>query len=573
MTVREAVTGRDRRRAPAADRFPETVLAGDLVWIAVPVCASLVVYAAYLLSHQYPAYGAGLYLQMAEQVRVGGYHPPVSIDHYTAGGIPFAYPPLTVYVAAVVHDLTGVAPMTYARVVPGFVVTATVVPYYYLAREFLGSRPRASLAAVVVAVAPPVLRWHLSAGGIVRTPAFLFALASVYGGAMLFRAGDRRWIVPTAVVLGLTALSHPVYPVYVVLSFLLMYAVYDRSLRGIAAGVAVGAGGLALSLPWVWWVTTTHGLGSFAAAAGTHSGLWGGTYRISQEFVQPVAHLDTVTPFYAVAFLGAGVALVRRRPFLPVWMGLSGYVLAEGRFLYVAGGMLVALVTFEGVGMATASGTGTATATASDTSPTGRRTVVAAVVVAAAAVTIGTLFAAGAIDPNHGGRTQPAFLDTGSVRAATWVQGNTDPAADFVVVGDLAEWFPSLADRTSLVGPWGVEWRGNAEYVRQIRLFESISACDSAGCLSAVLDRADVHPEYVVVPKDHYTVRGRAVRTSTRLRRSLLASDRYTLTYETPDTMVFFTRGGDSPHHDMLRRRSARGRRTIAVPSSRCRCT
>lgn len=533
MTIRDGTT--PRGRAVAVKRRLGIAVPDDLVWVAVPVGAALVVYAAYLLSHDYPAYGAGMYLQIAKQLRLGGYHPPARIHHYTAGGVPFAYPPLMFYVAAVVRDLTGVGPLTYARVVPGGVVVVTVVPYYYLARAFLDSRPRASLASVVFTVAPPVLTWHLSAGGIVRAPAFLFTLTGVYGGVRLFRAGDHRWIVPSAVLFGLTALSHPTYPVYFVLSFLLLYAFYDRSLSGLVSGALVGLGGLVLTVPWVGWVATTHGLDIFAAAAGTHSGLWGGTYRIWQQFVEPIVHLDSVTPFYAVAFLGAAVALVRRRPFVPVWMGLSGYMLAESRFLYVAGAMLVAIAVFEGLGTANEANRSL-----------GRRHVVAAVVVAVAAVTLGALFGAGALDARHGSQTQPAFLDRGDVRAATWAERHTEPTADFVVLGDFAEWFPYLADRTILVGPWGVEWLGNAQYRHQIRLFEAVSACDSARCLTTTLDRADVHPEYVVVPKGHYTVRGHAALTSPRLRCSLIAADRYTLTYENRETMVFRVDQGET---------------------------
>lgn len=553
----------------------------ERVWLAIPVGAAAVVFAAYLLSHEYPAYGAGMYFQIGKQIRIGGYRPPVRIHHYTAGGVPYAYPPLLLYVAAVVRDLTGVSPLTYARFVPGSIVVATVVPYYYLAGEFLRSRPRASLAAVVFAVAPPVLTWHLSAGGIVRAPAFLFTLAGVYGGVRLFRAGDRRWIVPSTVLFGLSALSHPSYPVYFVLSLLLLYAVYDRSLRGLRSGVMVGVGGLALTVPWIAWVATTHGLDIFAAAAGTHSGLGGGTYRIWQEFVAPVGHLDVGTPFYALAYLGAVVALARRRPFLPAWMVAGGYVLS-GRFLYVVGAMLVPIAVFEGPGTASkaaryarrraraaarrgAGTTGSRGGAAdgrgggADGRPGGATTgsrgggaddrrgpgavgyggAGAAVLVAVAAVALGGLFGAGALTVDNGNPTQPAFLDRGDVRAATWVERNTAPGADFVVVGDDAEWFPYLADRTILVGPWGTEWLGNAQYRRQIRLFEWIAACDSARCLTTAFDRADIQPEYTVVPKGHYTVRGQAARTSPQLRRTLRASDRYTLVDENPDTMIF----------------------------------
>ena len=172
-------------------------------WLAAPLLVGVVVVLAYLATHPYPAYGAGLYLHISERIVENGYRLPTRIPGYTEHGVPFAYPPLMFYVGAVATDL-GVDPLVLSRYVPAVVTVGYLVPYYYLARELLRDRPEASLATVLLAVAAPTLQWHLSAGGFVRAPAFLLAVTGCYVGVRLFRSGEPRWLVPGTLLFGLT---------------------------------------------------------------------------------------------------------------------------------------------------------------------------------------------------------------------------------------------------------------------------------------------------------------------------------------------------------------------------------
>lgn len=528
MASKEETNARNRHNELV--RPLEILPGGDAAGICAAIVAGGIVYAVYLLTHDFPAYGAGMYMQIAKQIRLGGFEPPARILHYTANGSPFAYPPLLFYVAAAVRAVTGVDPITYTRYLPGLVVLAYAVPYYYLSKEFLGSAAKASVAAIVFTVAPPVLTWHLSAGGIVRAPAFLLSLAGIYGGVRMFRAGDRRWLVPSAVLFGLTVLSHPTYAVFFGASFLLVYASYDRSVRGLVDGASVALGGLLVAAPWVGWVGATHGLDIFGATAGTHSGLWGGTSRLYGQFVHPLVTLDGSTPFYAAAFAGGLYAIFRRRYFLPTWLFLSAQLLAESRFLFVAGAMLVSSLLFD-----------IADARVRPAFTGKRRALVIATlcVTLVSAVTLGAVFSAGAAWNVDGRQTQPTFIDDADVQAMEWAQDNTDSSAEFVVAGDAAEWFPYFTDRTILVGPWGAEWNGQDAYRDQISSFVSISNCDSSLCVTDRLNDADATPDYVYLSKDSYTVRGWTATPSESLRTSMVADGNYELTYENEGVMVF----------------------------------
>ncbi|QIO24598.1 glycosyltransferase family 39 protein [Haloarcula sp. JP-L23] len=502
----------------------------DVPLLGAVLLVGALMYVTYLATHDYPAYGAGLYLEIADQIRTHGYVLPEQIPGYTKGGIPFAYPPLMFYVAAVLRDLTGIGPIAYARYVPGVLVLLYLIPYYFVARELLASSRRAAIASVLFAVTPAALQWHLSAGGIVRAMGLLLVLTGTYVGLRLFRGGDRRWLVPGVVCFGLTVLTHPTYTVVFGLTYLLLFVSFDRSITGLVAGAAVASGGLLLAAPWWLEVIQHHGVGIFTAAAGTHSGLGGGVGRVLSEFVY-LMDFDTEALYYVAAYAGTGYALYRRQWFLPAWLFSLGYVVGKPRFQFLAGSMLTAVLLVEVVvprirraGL-----------------PLDRRRTVSlfvAGVLVLGAVGLGTAFVASASNSHDGSTTMPAFMDGSDEKAMAWAQRNTAPSSSFVVLGDAAEWFPLLTDRTILVGPWGVEWTTPERYQSQLELYESISECEGAPCLTAKLQAYGHSPDYVYVPKGHYTVRGMDHTQSDRMRDSLQAADRYEIAYENEGVVI-----------------------------------
>jgi len=529
MTTRDAPRAISREGQPSRSWLARAARS-DTAWLAVAVAASSAVYLSYLTTHSYPAYGAGLFLETAERISANGYALPRTIPHYTAEGIPFAYPPLMFVVAAVVRDLTGVGPVAYARYVPGLLTVAYLVPYYYLARELLASRPRAGVATVLFAVAPPVLQWHLSAGGIVRTGSFLFALAGVYTGVRLFRTGDRWWVVPSAVLFALTVLSHPTYAAFFALSYLVAYATLDRSLGGLLDGALVGLGGLVLASPWVWTVLRAHGADVFVAAAGTHGGIGGGVGEILKRVSRPPR--ATATDLLGLFVLATGGYLLSKgRVLLPVWTVAAAMVLADSRFLYVAGIMAVVVLVFEALVPTVERGVGRFV------DPRVASVIVVGLLTVAAVGT-GVLFAASAVDTHGQTRSQPQFIDDADREAMSWARSHTDPDARFVVLGDAAEWFPYFADRTLLVGPWGVEWQSADRYRRQLELYRRLATCQGEPCVTGILQRADVRPGYLYVSKGEYTVRGFVHERSERMRRTLVASDRYEVRFENEGAMI-----------------------------------
>lgn len=528
-----------RSDSPLEER-PPTLVDERLILLTLPVVAASAVYVAYLLTHPYPAYGAGLFLETAERIAANGYWPPARIPGYTAGGIPFAYPPLAFYVLAVLIDGAGVDPIAVARMLPGLLVLMYLVPFYGLASELTASPRRASLATLILATAPPVLQWHLSAGGVVRAMAFLFALSSLYAGLWVFRTHAPRWVALAAVTFALVVLTHPTYAVYVVMSYLLLYVGVDRSLRGLASGAVVGFGGLVLVAPWLLHVAAVHGIDIFLTASGTHGGLGSGPRELWHQLISPFLGGAVQWPFYLVVYLGGLYALWKRRWLLPAWLLVTAFMVEQNRFLFVPGSILAATFVFDAVVPAVRDRT---------SAPSARRVVPTILVgaVALAAVTAGTLYGAGAVPGIRGdGAAQPQFMEAADHEAMEWAAENTPPDATFVVLGDAAEWFPYVSDRTILIGPWGVEWKDTNDYYDQYGRLEAVSVCRNADCLSRSIDTADGRPDYVYVPKGRYTVYDQPFVQGPTMPASLADSDDFRVAFENEGVVIAEVVDGES---------------------------
>ncbi|WP_132057965.1 glycosyltransferase family 39 protein [Halorussus amylolyticus] len=481
----------------------------------------------YLATNRYPAHGAGLYALIAEEIAGHGYGLPETIPHYTAEGIPFAYPPLAFYGFALLLD-AGFDPIAVARFVPPLLTVVYLVPTYLLGRELLDSRAQGAAAAVLVALNPQILEWHLSSGGLVRSTGFLLATSCIYAGLRVFRDGDRRWLPVGIGLFGLTVLTHPTYTLFTVLTYVLLWATFDRTPRGLGAGLAVGLGGAALAAPWWVQIVGTHGADVFAGAAGTHGGVGGGI-------------ISGLSAWALVPIAAGVVAFAAGYRFLPAWLFAAEFFVEQSRFSYFIGAFVLVLVAVEVVApRLREAGHLRGPGSLRD----GRLAGVPLAVLAVSGVVLGFGYLGaemtGAAGPDE---ITPEFLDDEDLQAMAWASEETDADATFVVLGDAAEWFPQQTHRTMLVGPWGVEWRGSEAYQSHLYAFENASACPTVDCVEGWTDSVDAEPDYLYVPRDGYTIRGEEFVSDGALERDLRESDRHELVYENDGVAVYRVAG------------------------------
>jgi len=242
---------------------------------------------------------------------------------------------------------------------------------------------------------------------------------------------------------------------------------------------------------------------------------------------------------WLAVILGAAIHLLAKRGiqasrdefFLSGWLILSIVLVSKPRFSFLIGAVVCAVALFEYI------------------VPLANRHVAsvrrghieaaAIVVIAVAGLTVGALYASSQLDSHGGSSSLPQFIDDADLEAMEWVQSNTEPSAQFVVMGDAAEWFPYLTGREILVGPWGIEWKGGQAYQEALGQYNRLSTCETAECLHQQLDSAETDPEYLYVPTGEYTVRGMETAAPASLRQHLVESDDYRLAFWNEGVMVF----------------------------------
>ena len=517
----------------------------EYVWLAPALFIAILTYCSYLATHQYPAFGGGLFLSMAELIAKHGYQFPQIVPQYTANGVPFAYPPLMFYCLAVLYGIFHVDLFTLTRYLPGVITIASLLPFYLFSKELFQSPQRAGMASFVLAATPVFVRWHFSAGGVVRAPAFLFSLAGLYTALRLCKTTSWRWISPTVLFFTLTALTHPEYTLFLSVSIIVFTSVYSRTIRGFTYSALIAICGFFLTAPWWGRIISIYSIDNIISASSTHGGLGGGINFLSDLILTPSYSSTTVSAqphlygivltslWYAIPVVGIVYLIKSHRLFLPGWLLLVGILTGELRFIFTIGALVTTVFILDGV---------IPWITQQIQPSLSRQHALTAVLLILAVLggNIMTLYASSAVTDYGGSNSMPSFIDKQDYTAMQWTRQNVDQSSEFLVIGDAAEWFPYLANRTNVVGPWGVEWeRSPVAYQWQYTAYQQLSTTRSITDLNQKIALTSTAPDYIYVPRGTYTVYGREYHQQRSLMTELYRSDEYRCVFQNRGVVIF----------------------------------
>ncbi|KKQ86173.1 MAG: hypothetical protein UT08_C0001G0039 [Candidatus Woesebacteria bacterium GW2011_GWB1_38_8] len=220
-----------------------------------------------------PGY-AGLYAQMAEEVVKNNFAYPDTISYYGGGSIPFAYPPLSFYLMALIVNVFQVNSMVYILFAPSIFLGMTYIAFYFTTKILLKSRLGAFLATLFFITSSGIMGYHYSAEGITRTLALLLIIGSLFFLTKYYY-GNKRSLVYSALLWGSAALTHPTYAVYGAFNALVVLFYKKRKLNitylsEISKFFIYGA---LLVIPWILIVVSKHSFTPFINVSGTHDTL------------------------------------------------------------------------------------------------------------------------------------------------------------------------------------------------------------------------------------------------------------------------------------------------------------
>ncbi len=481
------------------------------------------------LRDSFPLNDGGLFYQMILDLQASHFRLP-SYTTYNFAHIPFAYPPLGLYVAGLLSSALHADVLAILRLLPPIISALCVPAFYFLARRILkGSQGVALAAALAFALMPRAFEWQIMGGGITRSFGMLFALLTWRAAYDLFTEKSPRYLLSTSVWASLTILSHPEAAAQAAFGALLLYLVLDRSRKGAIYALTVAAAAAILISPWWATVLAQHGVAPFLAAIeaareGTTVDFPAGLFlafqfSFSQEFYLPLISV--------VGLIGLFAELSRRRLLLPLWVIAPLFFEPRSAPQFIA----VPLAMLAGIGLSEVIVPGIRNVAAASPHPTLKATDWLLAYLALYLL-LSAYLTASAIATN-------ITLHEPDVAAFRWIRENTPVDSRFALITQQhaladpwVEWFPALAQRVSLDTVFGSEWLRAISFGRKIAQYNGLQACvdEDETCLQAWSRNSGLEFTHILIRRNG---------KPSVLLESLSSSPGYRLIYDTQNFAVF----------------------------------
>jgi hypothetical protein len=484
----------------SAAAHPPEGLARRLLPFLVPLAFALAARLPYFVGSDFPLNDGGLFVAMSRDVLAAHFALP-EVTSYNAEGIAFAYPPVAFYLVAGITRLTGIDAIDLARWLPLLANLGTVVAVTALARGLLGPGSRAAVLSVVIfALIPRSYEWLIMGGGLTRSFGFLFAVTCLAVARQLFSRPTLGRMLACMVLAGLAMATHLELGLFVLYSLGLMALCYGHGVAGLGRAALIGVAGVALGAPWWATVLARQGVAPFVAAS--HTGEWTSVVEQLQgleEFMTPPKLLLSLPG--GLAILGVLACLMRRQPFVPLWLPLIFLLnprsAATQATLPLS--LLAALGLTEVVGPGLLAARERARAArpvlaqprwlVSGTGGLGSRLVLASLGLALT----GVFLSWPSLHPN---RHALDVLSPADREAMRWIGEQTAPDQRFLVLtrgwtwedDHVSEWFPVLTGRRSVLTVQATEWLPDQLFARTHCLYDQAR---QLGSLEWGVDRLD----------------------------------------------------------------------------------
>jgi len=424
----------------------------------------------------FPINDGGLFYAMTQAIQENGFTLP-AYAHYNGLDIPFAYPPLGFYAAAIITNLFHVPLIEVFRWLPAMVLIGSLAAFFVLAKTILKSSIKAGFAALFFAFVPRSITWTIMGGGVTRSFGQLFFILTVHFVYQLFEKRSKKTLGYAILFGTLTTLSHPEAALHTVAVCLLIVLFKGKGRAGILPALMVAAGVVVLTS--IWWIPVIQrfGLAPFLSAGqtGLHN-TFGILYFLSNFGGEPA-----VTFVMVLAFVGIASSIIEKDYFLPLFFLLP--FLVEPRNAANTSVIPLALLAADGFYKVVLPGLEHSPAHAA-ANPSNRSLYFVSAFLGIY-LTVGMLYYTANISVE---RVTPQNL-----AGFDWVKTNTPVDSRFIVITGTPdifsdwtqEWFPALTQRISKTTMQGREWLDGRTFLDQIHIVQNIQYCVAA---SASLD-------------------------------------------------------------------------------------
>jgi hypothetical protein len=465
---------------------------------------------------RFPLNDGGMFYTMAQELSANGYVLPATTS-YNGLDLPYAYPPLGIYLASLLADVGRIPLLAVFLWLPPILATLAIPAFYLFSRALLADKLRASLAALFFALTPGSYDWHLMGGGVTRALGFLFLLLAAFYVLRLFgsRTSVRttgglksalrnlksalrslksalRNLIPAILFCSLAVLSHPEVGLQTAGICAILWLFLGRTRRGALNAFLVVIGVFLLTAPWWGTVLSQHGLAPFLSAlqTGQHTTvnwphLFFGLFS-SDEFIPLLLFLRLAGLVYAIwkrEYLLLSLLLI---PALLDPRSAASIALLAFSMMSALGflDLLPPLQKLRGVELHPILNYRTGTVTLF-------------------LLTFILFVECGLLNF----RLVNTTLTTDERSAMGWLADNIPPDQNFLLVtgktysmsDPVQEWFPVFAGQHSQSTLQGLEWTLGAEFTDRLNDLAALQACADFSCMEKFAARTGLSHDYIWV--------------------------------------------------------------------------
>jgi len=224
----------------------------------------------------------GLYLEFARQIYQNHYLFPVTIPHYTYGGLPFAYPPLPFYIESFLVFTLGLPEFLIVNLLPPIVSVVSLILFYVLIKKILKNKYSQLISLALFSIFPICYWEQLEGAGLAESFGTMFIILLILAFWNYYQNPYHiRRLLLTSVVWALSVMASPVsayLSVFLFLTFVLKHNKKKRyNIKNLILHILM-LGIIAMLISSIYWGTVVnyHGFGLLVSSFTSqhHGGLF-----------------------------------------------------------------------------------------------------------------------------------------------------------------------------------------------------------------------------------------------------------------------------------------------------------
>lgn len=432
----------------------------------------------------FPLNDGGMISVLVKEIVENHYRLPVYTS-YNGGLIPFTYPPLAFYLAAMISQVVRIPVEVVLQYLPAGISILIIPAVYSFAYTLSKSQRQAALAAFCYALAPRSFIWLIMGGGVSRALGVLWAVLALDQIVKLFQqAGIGRqtlWTLGRVILFSsLTILTHPEIAWFVFCTTALFFIHSGITWPKMQAALVVSIGVVFLTAFWWAPMLLQHGITPWLAALQVENERATAILRLLLFYFTGEPYTALISSF---AILGILVGFINRQRLVIAWL-VTAVLISYRNEAYLLV-IPVSMLASQGLDQVVFPGLHRLIHQHRQPDETimgdylSNRTLQVAFGLMAAYAFIS------AFTVQYLEQSGLRSLPLAERKAMAWAVESTPPGSQFVVltgeqnweVDRASEWFPALAQRTSLATVQGTEWLANNRYAAVTDAYHSLQNC------------------------------------------------------------------------------------------------